>query len=108
MLRTAKLFKTTILLIKGNKMVDETAIINALKLSYGEKIARWCQTPRTTTELRQMYEAEEHKAAHFIMVGGFGLEDYIQQLEKAGAIIYSSGKWQTTPEALEVLAKYFG
>lgn len=79
----------------------------ALKLSYGEKIARWCQTPRTTNELRQMYKTEESKS-RVVVIGGLSFPDYIDKLEKAGVIEYSDGKWRTTSNGVEVLAKYFG
>jgi Mn-dependent DtxR family transcriptional regulator len=87
--------------------MEVSKIIEALKLSYGEKIAKWCQTPRTTSELREMYEKEESKSG-VVVVGGLSFSDYLKRLEEAEVIEYKSGKWQTTPQGLEVLAKYFG
>jgi hypothetical protein len=84
-----------------------TKIIAALKLTYGEKIARWCQTPRTTSELKQMYEAEEQKGSTAV-IGGLEFTDYLSRLEQAGAIKYADGKWNVLPATVEILAKYFG
>ena len=72
---------------------------------YGEQIAKMCKTPRTTSELRQMYVAERRKSS----IGGIStFSEHLDALEEGKVIEYKDGKWQTTSEGVEALAKYFG
>jgi len=76
---------------------------NILDHLYGRRIAILCQTPRTTQYLRQRFE-EWNRG----VIGGYGFENYIKDLEKQGYLIYRNEKWETTDKALDYLEKYSG
>jgi hypothetical protein len=89
-----------------------TKYISVLQDEVSVKIVNFTRTPKTTDEiitqiwdyLRNRYSSiyNERLKASTVIAAKLG------NLEALGAIEYTEGKWETTPEFIEILAKYFG
>ena len=80
---------------------------NILDFEDARRIAKLCQTPRTTEYLRQQYEYWESQSP-VVAIPGYGFDDYMKRLEKEGYLIYQDGKWVVTQKALDYIKKYHG
>lgn len=80
---------------------------NVLDLIDGRRIAILCQTPRPTEFLRQQYNYWQSQS-DWVVLGGYGFDDYMKRLEKEGFLKYQGGAWAVSKEALDYIAKYHG
>ncbi len=86
--------------------MSETNMLDVVnRLSYGERIARMCLTPHTTTELR---EAFEKWTGGIIIYMGRSFAEHMKQLEGANVIQFVNGHWTLTKEGRNVVEKYLG
>lgn len=75
------------------------------KLYYGERIARMCLTPRTTTELREEFEKWR---SQMIIFWGQSFSEHLRQLEVANVIQFANGMWTLTKEGKNAVERYLG
>ncbi|HVP93029.1 MAG TPA: hypothetical protein VMS94_04735 [Acidobacteriota bacterium] len=78
---------------------------NILDEDYGRGLAELCETPRTTSYIRDKYEGWVSRSDYS---GGPTFDYYIKQLQKQGYLKYRNGKWEVTEKALEYIDKYHG
>ena len=78
-----------------------------LDYSDARRIALLCETPRTTDFLRNRYDywASQH---FFVVLGGYGFDDYMRMLENEGYLKYNNGTWTVATKALDYIRKYHG
>jgi len=86
---------------------SEDIIRNMLSNDHYRAIVRHCKNAHTASEIIQYLQSKWPQTLpreYWERVVGDGLSS----LEKAGALMYDSGKWQTTKNATDFLEKYFG
>jgi hypothetical protein len=75
-------------------------------VNFGEGIVRACMEPKTTAELKVLFD--NWRKSYGIWYMGMSLAQALQALENNGVIEFDEGKWRTTEDARMVVQKYLG